>query len=117
MAGIIEATAVVLHAFGSILIALSLITLAVVLRRYWLRMPVRKFLFMKIPREDFFLLFTAMFFLLLSFLFLLAIFTGINPSMQWPRLVAIFFLILGNAGACFSLYNLNKFFAKKKGLA
>lgn len=117
MAGIIEITAVVLHAFGSILIALGLITIAVVLRRYWLRMPVRKFLFMKVPREDFFLLFSAMFFLLLSFLFFLATFTGTQPTNQWSRLVAVFFLILGNVGACFSLYNFNKFFAKRKGLS
>jgi len=114
MVELIRIALVVLYAIGSIAIALGLVKIAVVRRRYWLRLREKTFLFSRLPRGGNALLFLAMLFLLAFIIFFLAIFSMIPPTNQIPRLAALSLLIIGDALACFSTLHFLKVLEKRR---
>ena len=114
MVELIRIALVVLYAIGSIAIALGLVRIAVVRRRYWLRMDGKSFLFSKLPRGGNALLFLAMLFVLAFIIFSLAVFNMIPPANQTPRLVTLSLLIIGDALACLSTLHFLKVLKKRR---
>ena len=114
MAMEVEVFAIVFHIIGSVAIAAGLIKISVVLRRYWLRNPNRKYVFSKVPRADSALLFSAMFFLLLTLIFAIATLSSLQPVMMIQGFIAYLLLLFANLFACFLLKEKIKFVSIRK---
>ena len=104
--------AIALHFVGGISFAIGLLICSVVFRKYWIKLPQKKFLFFKIPRLGNALQINAMALIFLSFIFFAVGILGI-PEIQGPKFAGYFVLILSSIFACYSMVSFYKSSSRK----